>query len=256
MSLKDHKDKWFAKYPIAHRGWHWQEGIDENSWEAIELALKKGYPIEFDVHLSRDGVPYIHHDESLLRMTGIDKKASQVTAQELTAIKTPHSQRGIPLFKDVLDLVRGEVPLVIEIKKTRADQALEEAVLETLKNYKGDFSIQSFHIGTLKYYRDQRVKFPLGLLSADFKEDDLNFFTKLMLKSLCLTPFLKPDYIGYHYLSLSKRAPQHMREKYQIPLLGWTVRDEHAKTICDNFADNIIFESIKADKGYDGRVQK
>jgi glycerophosphoryl diester phosphodiesterase len=242
---------WYTQYPIAHRGWHWLEGVDENSWEAIELALKKGYPIEFDVHLSKDGVAVIHHDETLERMTGHKKNIGELSSQALREIKTLNSNHGIPVLKEVLARVRGQVPLVIEVKKTRGDNALEEAVHECVKNYKGDFSIQSFHPSTLRFYRNEKVTFPLGLLSADFKEDNLNYFTKLALKSLCLTPFLKPDYIGYHYLSLSKRAPQHMREHYQIPLLGWTVRDQHAKTVCDKYADNIIFENIEADNGFD-----
>lgn len=247
------KETWYSKYPIAHRGWHWEEGVDENSWEAIELAMNKGYPIEFDVHLSKDGVAYIHHDESFERMTGVSRLASEVNLEELNQMRTTHSQRGIPLLEEVVEYVAGKVPLVIEVKKTREDNALEEAVFDIVKNYKGDFSIQSFHPTTLKFFRDERASFPLGLLSADFKEDKMNYFTKVFLKSLCLTPFLKPDYIGYHYMSLSKRAPQHMREHYQIPLLGWTVRDEHAKTVCDKYADNIIFENIEADNGFNER---
>ncbi len=236
--------KWFTQYPIAHRGWHWIAGVDENSWEAIDLAIEKGVPIEFDVHLSKDGIPFIHHDLSLLRMTGQDLLGPDQTSQELSLIKTPNSSRGIPILKEVLERVRGQVPLVIELKRSRDDFALEEAIFEIVKNYKGDFSIQGFHPGTLNFFRKERVSFPLGLLSGSFDDENLNFFLKVMLKSLSLSPFLKPDYIGYEYQELSKRAPQYIREHYQIPLVGWTIKDKKAESFCKKYADNIIFESL------------
>lgn len=239
------KDQWFTKYPIAHRGWHWAGGVDENSWEAIELGVQKGLPIEFDVHLSADGIPYIHHDEGMLRMTGKDILGTNLKSKELRELKTHHSEQGIPLLKDVLNRVRGKVPLVIEIKRSRNDSALEEAVYDLVKNYKGDFSIQAFHPGVLKFYKEKNVSFPLGMLSGSMDDEGLNYFVKVLLKSLSLAPFFKPDYIGYEWKYLSKRAPQEIRERYGIPLLGWTVKDEAAEKFVENWGDNIIFENLE-----------
>lgn len=235
---------WFLEKPIAHRGWHWEEGIDENSWEAIEMALSHDLPIEFDIHLSRDGVPFIHHDLNLKRMTGKDVKGTILRADELSKIKTPNSQKGIPLLEEVLSYIGGRVPLVIEIKRTENTTHLEEATAELLKNYSGEFSLQSFHPGTMNYFRGLNRGYTLGYLSGSLDDEDLNFFTKTMLKSLSLVPFLKPDYIGYEVGLLSQRAPQHMRNDYNIPLIGWTVRNERQKQICQNYADNMIFENI------------
>jgi glycerophosphoryl diester phosphodiesterase len=235
---------WFLEKPIAHRGWHWVDGIDENSWQAIELAMEKGYPIEFDVHLSRDGVPFIHHDHSLKRMTGRDVLGTSLTAKELIETPTSNSKEGIPLLKDVLERVNGKVPLVIEVKRTRDDTHLEEAVANVLENYRGDFSLQSFHPGAMTYFKNLRKEWVLGYLSGSLDDEDLDFFTRTLLKSLALTPFLKPDYIGYEIGELSKRAPQHMREAYNVPLIGWTVRNSHQEQICRKFADNLIFENI------------
>lgn len=235
---------WFLEKPIAHRGWHWEEGVDENSWQAIELGVDKGFPIEFDVHLSKDGVPFVHHDHSLKRMTGKDYLGTSLTAKELVDIPTHNSKEGIPLLKDVMDKVAGKVPLVIEIKRTREDTLLEEAVADLLENYQGEFSLQSFHPGAMTYFKNLRKEWILGYLSGDLDGENLDFFTKTLLKSLALTPFLKPDYIGYQVNKLSSRAPQHMREEYNVPLIGWTIRNEQQKRLCDNFADNMIFENF------------
>ncbi len=236
--------QWFLEKPIAHRGFHWLGDVDENSWEAIELARDKGLPIEFDVHLSCDGVPYIHHDLSLLRMTGRDLNGTHMTAVELQDMTTPNSSRGIPLLGDVLEMVSGKVPLVIEIKRTRKDLKLEEAVSTLLDHYKGEFSLQSFHPGSINYLRGLNKGWTLGYLSGSLEDEELNFFTRTLLKSLSLAPFLKPDYIGYEVGELFQRAPQHIREHYHIPLIGWTVRTENQRLICNRFADNMIFENL------------
>lgn len=239
------KEYWYTKYPIAHRGWHWVNGVDENSWEAIELAVENDVPIEFDVHLSSDGVPYVHHDFSFKRMTGLDQTGDDLSIRKIKKLKTHNSSSGVPVLKDVLEFVQGKVPLVIDVKRERSDFALEESLYELLRNYKGDFSIQSFHPSTLNYFRKNRVNFPLGLLSGSFEDEDLNLFVKVVLKSLCLCPFLMPNYIGHQWSQISLRAPQEIREKYEIPLLGWTVRDEKARRFTQKWGDNIIFEDIE-----------
>jgi len=240
--------KWFLEKPIAHRGFHWIGGIDENSYEAFEEGISRGFPLELDVHLSRDGVPFVHHDLSLERMTGHDVRATSLVATDLKKMKLPHSKKGVPLLKDILELVNGRVPLVIELKRTRDDSHLELAVESILTNYKGEYSIQSFHPKSLLFFRDSRLKPTTGLLSGrihgSLKEEDLRYSIRLMLGSLCLVPFLKPDYIGYEWQGLNDGAPQRMREKYQIPLIGWTVKNNSSQDFCSRFGDNIIFENL------------
>ena len=52
--------------PVAHRGLH-SDGIPENSVAAFLRAVEKGYAIETDVHLSKDGVPVVfHHGSSMV----------------------------------------------------------------------------------------------------------------------------------------------------------------------------------------------
>ncbi len=236
---------WFVNEPIAHRGWHWVEGVDENSWEAIELAKEKGFPIEFDVHISKDGIPFIHHDLSLKRMTGMSVDGTSLTSEELIKINTIYSKKGIPLLSDVLSFIDGRVPLVIEIKRTQSGDRLENSVLEMLKSYKGDYSLQSFHPRTLEVINQNGKRAPMGLLAGRMEEADINPISRLMIRSLCLAPYFKPDYIGYHWKYIADRAPQEIRENYGIPLLAWTVRDEEAALFCKKWADNIIFEEIK-----------
>lgn len=235
---------WFLEKPIAHRGWHWVDGIDENSWEAIELGVEKGHPIEFDVHLSKDGFPFIHHDLNLKRMTGMDVRGTSLKKEELKKINSFKSQKGIPFLEDVLTFVNGRVPLVIEIKRTQSGHVLERAVLETMKSYKGDYSLQAFHPQSLEVIKSEGHGAPLGLLSGSMDDAGISLLSRVTIRSLCLAPYFKPDYIGYQWDCVSQRAPQEIREQYGIPLLAWTVRDEEAALFCKRWADNIIFEQI------------
>ena len=61
-------DSWIVKTPIAHRGLHDQQ-TPENSLPAFKKAIEKGYAIEIDLQMTKDGVIVVFHDDFLDRMT-------------------------------------------------------------------------------------------------------------------------------------------------------------------------------------------
>ncbi len=64
----------FMDQYFAHRGlYDPQKGIPENSLAAFRAAAEKGYGVELDVRLTRDGYVVVSHDDNLKRMTGADK---------------------------------------------------------------------------------------------------------------------------------------------------------------------------------------
>ena len=235
---------WFLKYPICHRGAHWFEGVDENSFEAFERAIAMGLPFEIDVHLSLDGEVFIHHDKSFQRLGGQNINLTNRTSSQLIELRTRNSAHGIVLLRDLLKLVKGQVPLVIEIKHTRRDNALEDRLIETLKGYSGEYSLQCFYPFSITYLKKQGLSCPLGLLGGPLKDEPIAYPFKVFVKSLCMAPKLKPDYIAYQWDCLAKRAPQRMREDFEIPLIGWTVTDELSKSFCERYSDNYIFENL------------
>lgn len=72
------------KHPVlnvkyyAHRGFHGEEGIPENSMTAFKKAKGLGYGIELDVQLTKDGVMVVHHDYDLKRTCGVNKKIADL----------------------------------------------------------------------------------------------------------------------------------------------------------------------------------
>ena len=102
---------WLTGYNYAHRGLHGNQA-PENSMRAFELAAREGYGIELDVRLSLDGQPVVMHDANVFRMTGMDKRVSDLTAEELSHLRLAGSGEGVPLFVDVLKRIAGRTPLM------------------------------------------------------------------------------------------------------------------------------------------------
>ena len=140
------KISWLTKRPIAHRGLHdMNKKVWENTLSAFRRAVEKNFAIECDVHLSSDRVPVVIHDGDLKRLTGQDGFVWQRTAAEMRALNVGGTNDHVPALAELLALVRGKVPLVIELKGIPGhDEGLVEAVGGQLKDYKGKVAIMSF----------------------------------------------------------------------------------------------------------------
>lgn len=107
----------FDNTMIAHRGlFNNNSDAPENSLAAFRNALEHGFGMELDVQLTKDGKLVVFHDFDLKRMCGVHKKLTELTYAELEQYSLKNSTEKIPLFSDVLELVNGKVPLVVEIK--------------------------------------------------------------------------------------------------------------------------------------------
>lgn len=227
----------FLKYNlIAHRGLH-DNIIPENSVLSFIKAIEKNYIIELDVHILKDGNVVVFHDDNLYRMTNINKKIKDTTYDEIKDLKLLNKDYYIPLFKDILNLVNGRVPLLIELKYDTKNYLLEDKVIELLKDYKGLYAIQSFNPKSLIYLRRKQINIPLGILVCDFKRSNINFIKKIILKNMLLNNKIKPDFISvnYNYLN-NKRIKKYKNNKL---ILTWTIRNkkdiDKYKCLCDNF---------------------
>ncbi len=123
MSKRD-LPKWLTKTPIAHRGLHdIAKGVPENSLLAFQKAIEGDYAIELDVRLTGDGQVVVFHDPDLRRLCGREGIVAQIPLAELKELTLLGTQEKVPSFRDVLDMVKGRVPLVVEIKKEKGEPA-------------------------------------------------------------------------------------------------------------------------------------
>lgn len=237
---------WLFKTPIAHRGLHTSK-FPENSLGAFERAIEKGYIIELDVHLLKDGEIAVFHDDTLSRMTSKSGKIKNLTSKDLKNYNLNNTKFVIPTLDEVLSLIDGKVPLLIETKTDRKAGKLERVLLEKLKGYSGKFAIQSFSPFSIRWFKKNKPEIYCGQLSGGFSNGDENIskFTKFVLKRMLLNKLIKPDFISYE----AKYLPNKYVDKFKnLPVLAWVVKSEEEEKRVRKFANNIIFENFEPQK--------
>lgn len=129
---------------FAHRGLH-GPGVPENSMAAFRAALSAGAGIECDVRLTGDGQVMVFHDHDLRRMCASALTVEATPADVLAGQKLFDTGEHIPQLRELLDLVAGRVPLLIELKCRGGNAArLSKAVAEGLAGYTGPVGVMSF----------------------------------------------------------------------------------------------------------------
>ena len=239
--MEDIFKSWLVEMPIAHRGLH-DKNTPENSLAAFSKAIEKGFAIELDVQLLADETVVVFHDNSLSRMTGNDGYIKFLNKNDLKVLKLKGTKEYIPTFEEVLKLVDGRTPLLIEIKNTQKVGKLEQKVIDLLKNYNGEFAVQSFNPFSLQYFKNHAPNILRGQLSGSFKGEKLAWFKKILLKRLAFNKNVShPNFISYEYTALPNR---YVKKYKDIPLLAWTLRskEEYLKVV--KYCDNIIFENF------------
>ena len=235
----------FLNYPIAHRGLH-GDGVCENSLEAFKRAAENGYGIELDVHLTKDNKLCVIHDSFLSRMTGKPGVAEKLTSEELKEYTLLDGQK-IPMLPEVLELVNGRVPILIEAKFRRMfNEAQADELLRELESYpyKDMIALQSFHPLAVKYLKEHTEDYAVGYLSSFKLIKKKHSFLNYMLRTLKFYRLMHADFISYDITYLPNRYVAR-KKKHGVQVLAWTVNSKEKETRAMDVADNIIFEHIE-----------
>ncbi|MFA6796395.1 MAG: glycerophosphodiester phosphodiesterase family protein [Bacilli bacterium] len=233
---------------FAHRGlFDNKTDHPENSLKAFEMAVENGYGIELDTQLTKDKQVVIVHDESLLRNCGIDKTIQECTYEELKQYKLFNSNETIPLFKDVLKVVDGKVPLIVEVK-VGADY-LETTVKgqEILDEYKGPYVVESFNPNVPRWYRKNRKDIIRGQLAYNSLRDRNNkmpYFLKFCLSNTMFNIISRPDFIAYKCNNSHHISNFICKYIYGLIMVTWTVKSQRDLNKKEKFFDILIFDSF------------
>ena len=232
-------NNFLTKNIISHRGIHDNIKVYENTLEAFKLAMKKNYTIELDIHLTKDQQIVVYHDYNMKRILQKDNTIENTTYEEINNQKIIH----VPTLKEVLSLINGKVPLLIEIKQKSKVGPLEEELMNILKDYNGEYAIQSFNVMTLYWLKRHYPKILRGQLSYNYKTIKMNPISKLLLKNMKFNFLTKPNFISYKYNELSTKKINKYKKK-GITLLAWTIdnkkeynkyKEEYDNLICEKF---------------------
>lgn len=240
----------FIDIPLAHRGLHdVTDGRPENSLAAIHAAIVLGFGIELDLQVSKDGQAMVFHDYDLQRLCGVSGAVCQHTAEELSKLPLIGGDEGIPTLRQVLDLVNGQVPLLIEIKDQDLRLGakigpLEEATAKDLSSYHGPVAVMSFNPHSVHEMARLCPDIPRGLTTCNFDKSDWPLVPQDRRSALADLPDFAPTgscFVSHQEDQLSSAAVTKLKAQ-GVPILCWTIRSAQQEATARQTADNITFE--------------
>lgn len=238
--MRQNRLPWLTARPIAHRGYHdLSRGRPENTLPAFQAALDARYAIECDVHISSDGIPVVFHDDDLGRLCGEPGPVRDRTAAELGRLSVAGTRERIPTLDEMLTLVEGRVPLVVELKHIPGrDAALAAEAINRLRGYGRPAAVMSFAPSLIAEAKAADSTFPRGLTAMGDWRYGLQH-----LKTALETGV---DFISYAIDDLPTPMPIVARGILRIPLICWTVRTKEQVERAKRWTDQITFEGFPA----------
>lgn len=229
--------EWLTEWEYAHRGLH-SEGVPENSLAAAEAAIEAGMGVECDVQRSADE-PMVFHDWDVFRLTGEHGDTESLTADQLRRFRYNGSDEAPATLAELLDLVSGRVPLLIEIKSRRGYDVGRtcEQVHYRLRSYQGRHAVMSFDPRVARWFRRNSPETPCGLV---MREDEYGYTQKAWQRRLAFW-IAKPDFLAYHIAALPNKWVAGLRER-GLPILTWTVNSPETRARALLYADALISE--------------
>ena len=244
----------FLATPIAHRALHDRAaGRPENSRAAVRAAVAAGYGIEIDIQPSADGVPMVFHDYDLRRLTGVPGRVRAFTARELGATRLLDAEDGIPTLAEVLEIVGGAVPLLIELKDQDGAMGtdvgpMERAVAELLRAYQGPVAVMSFNPHAVAAFHAAAPGIPVGLTTSAYRAEDWPLLPAAVRERLTLIPDY--DAVGGCFISHEAADLGAARvaelKAHGAAILCWTIRSAKAEALARTIAQNVTFEGYAA----------
>ncbi len=228
---------------IAHRGLHdLSPAAPENSLAAFDAAWRAGYMIETDLHITADGEVVVFHDDTLDRMCGVSGKPEEKTLAELRELRLGGTEERIPTLKELLSLVNGRVPLLIEFKCTDGEtcRRLCEAADAILSRYDGRYFVQSFYPLMLRWYRKHRPDVCRGQLASAFRGDKLKM---RVLGDLVFNFMARPDFVSYEYTCERHPCRRICTALGAFPIC-WTLHSEEELCAAKKRFRTFIFENF------------
>lgn len=227
----------------AHRGLHSRDqSVPENSLAAFSAAAAAGYGIELDLNLTTDDAVVVFHDDTLERLCGDARLVADCSMADLESLRLAGTEQGIPLFADVLALVDGRVPLIVELKSTRRNAELCRRAYALLRDYKGPYCIESFHPGIVRWFYRHAPDIVRGQLAMGRKSYRLSALQATLLAGLLTNAAARPHFAAYRHEDARRSISLALYRLLGGKKIAWTVRDTDDIAWCRAHFDAIIFE--------------
>ena len=237
--------------PIAHRGLHVKtHGRIENTASAFQAAIAKGFGIECDLQPAQDYAPVVFHDATLGRLTGNKGTVNAMTPAALKRVPLRGTRDRILSLQEFLEVVRGRVPLLIEIKSDwQYGDAFSHAIATILRSYTGPYGLMSFDPRRVQPFAELLPGIPRGIVAGGLRRNwhAAAWIRRWSVTHLWQNDFLRPDFLAYYVRGLPSASPSLSRRPRGMPLFTWTVRTPADRAKAERHADAMIFEGFEPD---------
>ena len=232
-------------YIIAHRG---ASGIaPENTMASFKKSIKqRADGIELDVHLSKDNIPVVIHDETLNRTTNGSGYVKDCFFEELTKFDAgshfdeSFANQKIPSLKEVLELSSELKIINIELKNNKIYyQGLEEKVLDLIREFgiEDKVIISSFNHYSIKKLSELKTGLELAILYKSWIYEPWVYANRLKINNI------HPHHLAINEEIISKCNERNIR----VNAYGTNKREE-IENLVKSRADMIICD-------YPGKVK-
>ncbi len=220
------KDLAFLKHSlITNKGIYDNERLFENTLQAYARAMKHGYGIYLSVYMLEDGTIVCFEDDNLSRMLHVEQKIEKVTYDDLSYM----AKYQIPTLEEVLEVVRGVVPVYIKINTKTRKFLLEKKISEILDSYNGKFTVESDSLRVIKWFLKNKNSYIVG-----YNVNKENYRTSFLFK--------KYDYINLDYRLFKDKAIRKIRESRIV--IGHLIENKNDYLIENDVCDNLIVDNI------------
>jgi len=244
----------FLTAPFAHRGLHnVEQGCIENSRAAFRAAIDAGYGIELDLQLSSDGHAMVFHDYEMSRLTNMRGAIRTMSCEALKKTALSGSDETIPTLPEILQLVGGRVPLLIELKDQDGAMGpdigpLEQSVSGALQNYAGPVAVMNFNPHSIAAMAKLSPATPRGLVTCHFPAEHwqlLNEKTRHHLREIPDYDRVKSCFISHRHDDLDNPRVAELQAA-GAAVICWTIRSQDAEIQARKVADSVTFEGYGA----------
>lgn len=213
--------------------------------------MARGFGIECDLRGLADGTPVVFHDERLERLVEATGRVDRLTGDALAAMRYRGTDTPVLTFAELLELVRGRVPLLVEIKSEwePPEAAFLQKIAGLARRYGGAIALMSFDPAVMAAMLRLAPEVARGLVSGSYRAvsgdgwwaDKLSPARAAQLREMTEFDAVGASFAAYECGALPTAGTDALRAR-GLPVLAWTVRTAADRARAALHADAAIFE--------------
>ena len=189
----------------------------------------------------------VMHDDTLDRACGVAARVDELDLAELRKLPLFGTEERIPLFSEVLPLVNGRTPLIVELKNGPRNDELCEKTWQLLRKYPGAYCIESFTpliVAWVRFHAPSVLRGQLAQMPAEYVRGGRSLAEAVVLGNTLLNVAARPQFIAYRIGP--KPCCVRFAEALGAMPFGWTSHSRDS----ESGRDAVIFEYYQPDVRY------